>query len=149
TNKAMTMAFKYVIAQAFALATAETSDADSSSPEETTRGGGRTQADRSRQPTEEFDPGKRLLETAIAATTADDANSIRLALRAMDPNQDWPAIEDFLATSVFGHGLDQLTRPETGEYWRRLANVLVKADAGGFPPPSTEQMRDAFAWAFK
>ena len=37
TSKAMTMAIKYVIAQAFALATAEISDADASSAEETTR----------------------------------------------------------------------------------------------------------------
>jgi hypothetical protein len=40
TNKAMTMAFKYVIAQSFALATAETSDADADTPEETTRRNG-------------------------------------------------------------------------------------------------------------
>ena len=37
TSKAMTMAFKYVVGQAFALATAEMSDADATSPEETTR----------------------------------------------------------------------------------------------------------------
>jgi len=45
TSKAMTMAIKYVIGQAFALATAEMSDADASSPEETvrqTRGSGST-----------------------------------------------------------------------------------------------------------
>jgi ERF superfamily len=44
TNKAMTGAMKYVIAQTFALATREISetDADHTSPEETTRGGGGT-----------------------------------------------------------------------------------------------------------
>jgi len=38
TSKAMTMAFKYVIAEVFALATAEVSDADAGTAEETTRG---------------------------------------------------------------------------------------------------------------
>jgi hypothetical protein len=38
TNKAMTMAFKNVLAQAFAVSTAETVDSDSESPEETTSG---------------------------------------------------------------------------------------------------------------
>jgi len=39
TNKAMTMAFKYVIAQVFALTTSETADADATTPEETVPAG--------------------------------------------------------------------------------------------------------------
>jgi hypothetical protein len=151
TSKAMTMAFKYVVAQAFALATAEVSDADASTPEETTRdAGGRAPRSEGQRRTAEFDPGKQLLPTAIAVTSAEDANSIRLGQRDLDPNQDWPAIEAFLATSTFGKALDELNRSETAEWWKRLANAVAKAWEGGeFPPPGPEETKAAYAWAFK
>jgi hypothetical protein len=151
TSKAMTMAFKYVIGQAFALATAEISDADATSPEETSRDRGeRTRrASEGERRTADFDPGRNLLDSAIDVRSAEDADAVRRGMRDMDSTQNWPAIEEFLATSVFGHGLNELTRTETAEYWKRLANAVVKADAGGFPPPTHEQLREAFAWAFK
>jgi ERF superfamily len=158
TSKAMTMAFKYVVAQAFALATAETSDADAdkTSPEETTSGATGGAAPRGRQTgrvqNETFDPGRNLLPQAIEVKTAEDAEAIRLAQRDLDPEQPWPVIEDYLCQHVFGHGLDELTRPETAEWWKRIANAVVKAqDAAPSPdlPPTREAIQAAYAWAFK
>lgn len=159
TNKAMTGAMKYVIAQTFALATAETSDADSdhTSPEETTTGGsagsGRPSRQTGRARQEEFDPGKHLLPGAIEVKSADDATMIRQGQRDLDPAQPWPDIEEYLAMHVFGAGLSELSRAQTGEYWKRLANAVVKvnelAGPGDFPPPTHEQIRTGYAWAFK
>lgn len=151
TNKAMTGAFKYVVAQAFALATAETSDADATSPEETTTGeqrGGRQQRGSGRAKAETFDPSRNLLPEAIEVKNADDANSIRQGQRDLDPNQDWPAIEEYLATSVFGKGLNDLTRAETGAYWKRLANAVAKAWEAGGDLVSHEEVAAAYEWAF-
>jgi hypothetical protein len=150
TSKAMTMAFKYVVAQAFALATAETSDADAGTPEETTRGDVRRgRSENEPRQVREFDPGKQLLEHAVAVTNAEDAVSIRQAQRDLDPNQDWVAIEEYLAQATFGKSLEALSRTETAEWWKRLANAVAKAWEGGdFPPPTHEQVSLAYAWAF-
>ncbi len=154
TNKAMTMAFKYVVAQAFALATAETSDADAGTPEETSRGAER-QARTENQPRtrREFDPGTDLAPTAIRVQTEEDANSLRMAQLSFDPNQDWPAIEDYLCTELFGKPYAELSGSEKREYYTRLANAVVRVDelAGGgdFPPPTHEHMQAGYAWAFK
>jgi hypothetical protein len=154
TNKAMTMAFKNVLAQAFALATEELSDADGHSPEETTRGGGeRPQGRAPRGAAGTFDPGRSLLAGAIEVKSLDDANAIRMAFATFDPERDWLAVEDAAATHVYGHGITELTRQETASYWRRLANTIVKAQdlsggSGGFPPPNDTQIAEAFAWAF-
>lgn len=150
TNKAMTGAFKYVVAQAFALATAETSDSDAETAEETTTGeqrGGRQQRGSGRAKAETFDPSRNLLPEAIEVKTADDANSIRQGQRDLDPSQDWPSIEEFLATSVYGKGLNDLTRQQTGEYWKRLANAVAKAWEKG-DLVSHEEIIAAYEWAF-
>lgn len=166
TNKAMTMALKNVLAQVFALATAELSDADATSPEETTRGeqerraraerGGQVRASTSAPRTGsqgEFDPGRSLMMHAIEVRTREDADTLRVAQRDLDPNQPWADIENYCALHVFGKGLDDLARPETAEHWKRLANAVVKvnelAGSGDFPPPTHEQIREGYAWAFK
>ena len=100
----------------------------------------------------EFDPGRDLLPGAITVRVQEDAIAIRQGQRDLDPNQDWPAIEQACATHVFGHGLDDLTRAETGQFWKRLANAVVKvtelAGSGDFPPPTHEQIAEGYAWAF-
>ncbi len=157
TNKAMTGAFKYVVAQAFALATAETSDADATSPEETMRGAtGPTHPSRQGgvrvdNRAKFVDPGKSLLPQAIAVKNADDATALEQAQRDLDPSQDWAAITDFLAVSLFDHKQAEFSAAEWGEWWKRLANAVVKVTdlAGGdFPPPTPEQITEGYAWAF-
>lgn len=154
TSKAMTMAFKYVIAQAFALATAEVSDADAGSAEETTRGAtGPVQRKRDgtsgRDP---FDPGKHRLAGAIEVKDEETETALLLAQRDLDPSQDWAAIMDFLGVSTFGDVKETWTKPQWIEWWKRLANAVVKVDElagpGDFPPPSAEQITQGYAWAF-
>lgn len=153
TSKAMTMAFKYVVAQAFALATAEVSDADATSPEDTTRGGSREQRPQNEpRQKQQFDPAKHMLDGAIAVHTEDDANAVRLGQRDLAPDQDWPSIEDYLCAELFDKPYAELEGAQKREFWTRLANAVVKAQdlAGGgdFPPPSLEQVKEAYAWAF-
>lgn len=158
TNKAMTMAFKNVLAVAFAISTEELSAGDEGSVEETTRyvQENRQAAQEGRQPRQskprEFDVARDLLEGAVRVASLDDANALRLALRDFDPAQDWPAIEEYVATHVFERGLDSLTPKQTTEYWTRLANAVVKigdlAGPGDFPPPSSEQIAEGFAYGF-
>lgn len=157
TNKAMTGAFKNVLAQVFAISTGDTSDPDASEQhQETTRGGGQKprqqRQERSSEP-RAFDPGQDLLPGGIAVRSAEDAVALRQALRDFDDRQPWAEIEDFLALSTFDKGLDALDRKQTGEYWIRLANAVVKvgdlAGGGDFPPPTIEQLREGFAFAFK
>ena len=155
TSKAMTMAFKYVVAEVFALATAEISDADAGSPEETTgsrsvtgpRAEGRTRAPR------EFDPGRDLLPTAIKVASEEDADNIRRAVNEFDPEQPWNEIEEYVLLHLFEKPYEELDGKQKREFYTRFANALVKADElagpGDFPPPSMDQVQAAWAWAFK
>lgn len=155
TNKAMTMAFKNVLAVAFAISTEELSAGDEGSVEETTRyvqENRQAQEGRQQSKPREFDVARDLLEGAIKVASLDDANALRLALRDFDPAQDWPAIEEYVANHVFERGLNSLTPKQTTEYWTRLANTVVKigdlAGPGDFPPPSPEQIAEGFAYGF-
>jgi ERF superfamily len=153
TNKAMTMAFKNVLAQVFALATAELSDADAGTPEETSRGQAaaapRPQG-RTRQ--QEFNPATHLLPTAINVQTEDDANALRMEQVRLAGKQAWPDIEAFVILHVFGKPYDELDGKERRQFYTRLANAIVRADdlagPGDFPPPTLEQVQEAWAWAF-
>lgn len=153
TNKAMTMAFKYVVAQAFALATEELSDADAGSPEDTTRGAPTAGGRPSRKAKATFDPGKHVLDGAIIVHTEEDAVALRAAQRDFDPEQPWAQIEDYLCQHLFGKVYADLEGKQKREYYTRLANAVVKvnelAGPGDFPPPTHEQMREGYAWAFK
>lgn len=157
TNKAMTMAFKNVLAQVFAISTAELSDADGSSPEETrTGGGGGAPAPAPRQEGRkrpEFDPGTMLAPGAINVRTEEDADAIRQALRDFDADQPWADIEAFLIVSLFEKPYDELDKAQKREFYTRLANSVIRigdiAGPGDFPPPSTDQIAEGLAWAFK
>jgi hypothetical protein len=156
TNKAMTMAFKNVLAQAFAISTAELSDADSGSPEETTRGLGqpaRGPQEPAQRPQRGFNVERSLLPGAIAVRSAEDAAAIRHGLADADPDLPWDDIEEYVCQHVYGKKRADLTRPETAAYWHRLANALAKmhelVGSAEFPPPTTEQINEAFAFAFE
>jgi hypothetical protein len=82
--------------------------------------------------------------------SAEDAVSIRSAQRDLAPEENWVAIEEQLSQHVFGEQLNDLTKAQTGQWWRRLANAVAKAWEGGeFPPPSREEIQQAYAWAFE
>jgi hypothetical protein len=152
TSKAMTMAFKYVVAQAFALATEETThaDADGGSAEETTREQRTTTT--GQRVRREFDPGRDLAPGAIRVQTEEDAISVRQAQRDLDPMQDWSAIEDYLCAEMFEAAYGDLNSTQKREWWTRLANAVYRveelAGPGDFPPPTPEQITEGYAWAF-
>lgn len=163
TNKAMTGAFKYVLFQTFAISTAEASDADDESPEETMAQAESRQAREERATPKKvpkpkaiktFDPGKDLLPGAIRVATEEDAVAVRQGQRDLDPTQPWADIEAFLCAATFEKPYDDLSTPEKREFWTRLANAVVKVNelagpGGDFPPPTSEQIREGYAWAFK
>lgn len=165
TNKAMTMAFKNVIAQAFAVSTAETIDTDSQTPQETVRPG--TQPAAPQQPSGErtggstrqrrgpFDPGKQLLEGALPLD-AEFWRQAGEALLEIGPAVDW---RETLAPAVLDRfGVphrDQLGEEDGAEYARRLSNLIRKIqqdhDTTAFPPvadTSPEAIEAAARFAF-
>jgi hypothetical protein len=97
----------------------------------------------------EFDPGKHLLPQAIAVRKPEDADALRLAQRDFDPDQDWAAIEEALCGALFAARYEDLDGKQKREYYTRLANAVCKLTEGGdFPPPSHDEIRAAYAWAF-
>jgi len=108
TNKAMTMAFKNVLAQSFAVSTSETIDTDSESPGETTRSGGAGERPISQGQTKQIEqivgnldaagvvlgPGNErvydffLRRTSIHDLTYDQAHAVILALKKPTIEQD-------------------------------------------------------------
>jgi len=158
TSKAMTMAFKYVIAEVFALATAEVSDADAGSPEETSRGDAAAAAPRGRsegseRKPREFDVARDLAPGAIKVQTEEDADSLRRVLVDVDPEQPWNEIEEYVILHVFDKPYEELSGAEKREFYTRFANAVIRLDElsgpGDFPPPTLDQVRAAWAWAFK
>jgi hypothetical protein len=155
TSKAMTMAFKYVIAEVFALATAEVSDADAGSPEETTRGTSPSRQPRqeaAQRPKPEFDPAKHMLDGAIIVRTEEDADALARTINDWDPDQNWNAVEEYVLLHLFGKPYDELDGKQKREYYTRLANAVVKVSdlngGGDFPPPDLVLVEEAWAWAF-
>lgn len=127
TNKAMTMALKSVLAQAFAISTAELSDADAGSPEETTRPGTPhvqqgTRA-RGRRGRGEFDPGRDLLE---GATLESAALAERQGILA--PDVDWAALLRTAAEHAIGKPRDEWSAAEREQFVRRWANLLQRIE---------------------
>lgn len=125
TSKAMTMAFKYVVAQAFALATEETShsDADAGSAEETTRaaGGGTQRATRE----QEFNPATMLLPNASKGATAVD--ELTDAQRRIAVDLDWREMLDVAATATLGPASER-TAPQKKELMYRWSNTIAKLE---------------------
>jgi hypothetical protein len=157
TNKAMTMAFKNVIAQVFAISTEESYDTDGSSDEPTT---GRVSDDRSRSqgqrgpaPTPGTPPAGAVLQGAIQG----EGFQARLAeaFRGIDPTVDWTETMRPGVQHVFGvESKDEIPEERRPEYWRRVANAERKLrdliPAGQFPPPEVDDARvlDVLQWAF-
>lgn len=141
-GSAMTYARRYALMAMLGLsADADDDGAEASKPKAKPKAQGKPR---------EFDPGRDLLPSALKVQTEEDANSIRLAQRDLWPDEDWPAVEAFLVASLFdGAKYDDLDGPKRREFWTRLANAIVKAGAGDFPPPTREQVQDAYAYAFK
>jgi hypothetical protein len=130
TNKAMTMAFKNVIAVAFAISTDVTVDTDAGAPEETYPAG---QAPGSPSPAAPagggqrvFDVAKDLLPGAIKVTGELTMNELRAAAAFLDPTIEprvWLKIEDDARESIYGP-MKEMTPTQWGEHFRRFANFV-------------------------
>lgn len=158
TNKAMTGAFKNVLAQVFAVSTAESFDGDAGTPEETTRGQaqpkGRSQrAERPAQAQAASPPGGGLLPGAI--TGEGYLTRLAEAFRALDPTIDWTATMQPGVQAVFGvESRDLVPEDRKAELWRRVSNAEVKLRAL-FPDPGEvggtvddAAVLGALQWAF-
>jgi hypothetical protein len=114
TNKAMTMAFKNVLAQSFAVSTAETVDADAETPEETVAAGtAAAQAERERQ--------------EQAAREREETRDARLRAR----------IEELCAA------LDEQTSSEAGTFASLVSDATVLAFETPYdsaPPATLEEI---------
>lgn len=135
TNKAMTMAFKNVLAQAFAISTADTIDADGQTPEETVKA---------------FDVETDLMPNAPSGKDA--PKLIGEAFQRFDPTVDWSATVESVVVEKYGKVRERLTPTETQDYWRRLSNAVQwlrnEAPDGDFPPLSEGKIKEGFAYAF-
>lgn len=126
TNKAMTMALKNVLAQVFAISTAELSDADAESPQETRRGseapGGR--AERATRE-EAFNPGTQLLANAVRGD--DYAEQLGAKMEALAPDLDWHKILDVAAVAALGPK-SKRTAAQRKEGIYRWSNTIAKLE---------------------
>lgn len=141
TNKAMTMAFKNVLAQAFAVSTAELSDADATSPEPTTRGAAPAQQSRpAAAPTSSGPPLPRswaALEEAVEGYGTGEWQVFRSFVEEMSEHM-------FKQTE-----LAELTKDQRDIIWQKaLGAYAALSDAnapGAFPPPTRSDYQRAFA----
>jgi hypothetical protein len=138
TNKAMTMAFKNVLAQVFAISTAETQDADATSPEETTRESKVTPGV-PENTGRVFNPGRDLLPDAprgdgFKTTIANQLGWIR-------DDVNW--VET----------INQLPGERDHEFYTRLSNatawLMTATEGKDFPPLDDAKLMEGFAWAFE
>ena len=133
TNKAMTMAFKNILAQSFAVSTSDTIDSDAHSPEDTvarhvTRGPG------------PLAPPKSWAKWTEMVSVYDQAVhdaflGFQLSLiRLLNPESS---------------ALTDLTKPDRDYVWQKCAGAAVHLreafDPGAFPPPTVDDVRAAFA----
>lgn len=152
TNKAMTAAFKAVLAQIFAISTGDTIDADGDTPEETVARGRRGASPAAGT----IDPATALLPGAIDG----EGFQARLAeaLTAIDPTVDWASTLSPCVEAVFGvKARADIPKERVAEYWRRLSNAVARIttdhDVSGFPPLGSRPEGEAaigaaFGWAF-
>lgn len=136
TNKAMTMALKNVLAQAFAISTADTIDADEHTPEETIK---------------QFDPETDLLEGAFQGKDA--PKKIGESLREMNPSVDWQQLIANVVTEMFGvTDWRKVDKNDLPDFWRRLSNATHKMrevqPLGAMPPIDDDEIKKAVAYAF-
>jgi hypothetical protein len=90
---------------------------------------------------QEFDPGKHLLDGAIPLQGDATVNQLAEQMKHLEPTLDWGAV------------IKQAWPGErTPEFWRRLSNTLQwinrRGGGGDFPPASTSEIIDGFAWGF-
>lgn len=138
TSKALTMAFKYALAQVFAVSTAEDYDPDSGAPEETRARGRRSDAQ----------------ATQAAAVTTVQASSWTEWTSLM---KDYGVVEaesrEWLAQAAFAINLDKTEKPD--ELWQRANAALGKLaeynDGKGvlFVEGARGIVAAAFGYAFK
>ena len=131
TNKAMTMAFKNVLAQVFAISTQELSDADGQSPEES-----------------HGDTVDRMTILPEGFRGAGDELPARLHefSEALDPSVDWGATFRDVVLSHYGRQYAELTRQEQNESLARYANALDQHDPDTIV--TTDALIESFAAAF-
>lgn len=124
TNKAMTMAFKNVLAQAFAVSTAETIDTDARTDEMT------------------FDPARTYLPGAPRGW-----DKVATLLEHVDKDVDWKATTASAVKALHGaESVGALPAELQATAGVRLANVAARlAEGGDFPPPTDEQIVAAYA----
>lgn len=141
TSKAMTMAFKTVLNQAFAISTEEFGDPDGGTPEPTTR----------REEAAAFDPGAQLLEGAPAgAKFLQDGMKI---LTGCDAGVDWPALVGQVLRDHFGvEQSKDIPKDRFPEFAHRYANACA-ATRTEFTPDAVPPIDDAgivraWSWAF-
>jgi ERF superfamily len=141
TNKAMTMAFKNVLAQSFAVSSAEFSDTDGHTPEETTRRAAVAEqnaiVEKINQGT--FDPRHELLPDAPRGEGF--KAKIASQLEWMRPDVDWPA-------TIIG-----LPGERGPQFYLQLANATQwlynQTEGKDFPPLDDAKLMEGFAWAFE
>ncbi len=139
TNKAMTMAFKYVLAQVFALSTEESVDADATTPEETVR----------RKSAAPHPTGG-----APATEAADSLTAVMERLAGLDPQTDWPTALDRTAREQYREpgGLAKLTQQQRDHLAGRMVEHADKlaaalAESAGEPQGASEALDVAQAQA--
>lgn len=150
-GSAITYARRYALMSMLGLVGDEDDDGNAATAREESMG--QASQRQAREERREFDPGRDLLPGAIRVTTEEDAVSVRQGQRDLAPDEDWPAVETYLSESLFGVPYDALDNPQKREFWTRLANAGIRAQdlagPGDFPPPSFENVEEAYAWAFK
>ena len=113
TNKAMTMAFKNVLAIAFAISTEELQDTDGQT-DEPTRG-------------RNADP-MTILPEGFRGAGDELAGRLQEYAKAVDPTVDWGAVFRNMVEDFFGEGFAALPVPKKNEAWARFANTLDALD---------------------
>ncbi len=94
-----------------------------------------------------FDPETELLPGAIKGRDA--GKKVREALERMAPGVDWDETLQLLSVAVYGQ--DKPPAPERTDFLRRFSNAAAKLSeslTGDFPPPTTADIAEAFAFAF-
>lgn len=146
TSKAMTMAFKYVVAQAFALATAEVSDADAASAEETIRGGGsREQGALAGAGGPATGNSRDTQQRAQASTWA----GVKKVVYAYGKGtwDDWLVFGEQAKEALFPGvaELDDEQKARILDTSCRVANLLAERfSPSDFPPPGSEDIQTAW-----
>jgi hypothetical protein len=140
TNKAMTMAFKNVLAQAFAVSTSETVDTDRESPEETTtRGGGSSNRPDNVPVADEADVEYLRKLAALCDVTPDEVEKLLTAARA----NNWGELSpDYIANQV--KGLEKKVGDRAKRARTAIEGLVGDLEAGGMLAPGDVHWFDFF-----